>query len=202
MGEPKFVTDNLIINSAADFLERSGQFAPISEKKIEVIMSTVETFLEVCQNDVHSQKTEVIITKQVPRTMKMGTLSAAEIDGKVAEILDEDHFGDVQTYFQNIQQWLGHVIHIGEGSFTAKLHDLNHPGTYEMGEFEFREIPEGDRDLFKIGAAFYWSLGYSHNKSQLTKESSLRFQRLNNWTEEEYDAAIDKAHDLYNFFSK
>lgn len=197
-------TINNYSDSISDFLNRNGEFAPISSKKLEVIMSTVAAYVADSKDCDPAEQTETLLTKADLKTRAVANPSGINISGKVQEILEEPDQLDKNNYFQSLQQWLGHVIEIDnkEGLFKAKLQDLNNSGTYEMAEFEIRDIADGDLEIFKVGAAFYWSLGYHYNRSQKTKESSIRFQRLNDWTEEEYNTAIDNADDLFQFFSK
>ena len=101
-----------------------------------------------------------------------------------------------KSYFAKSQRWICNVIDIGEKHFTAKLEDLNQPDTYEIGEFEIDDISSEDKELFRIGAVFYWSIGLAIHKGQAIKQSLLRFQRVNNWTEKDYDISADEASDL------
>lgn len=191
-------------NSIGDFLDRKGAFSPITKKKLEVIRSTVASYVDEYK-ELDSSKSTPDIGVDDLKTSATVDLPKSSISEKVQQILEEESYSlGYSAYFQSLQQWLGHVTEIDQESnlFTAKLQDLSSPGTYEIAEFEIRDIPEGDLDLLKIGAAFYWSLGYNYNRSQKTKQSAIRFQRLNDWTEEEYDNAIDKANELYQFLTK
>lgn len=101
-----------------------------------------------------------------------------------------------KNYFTISQTWLGHVLEIKDDVFISKLEDLNQPGTYEIGEFENTEVSQEDLELFKKGSAFYWSIGLANSKGQAVKQSFLRFQRINDWTESDYDSCADRASDL------
>jgi hypothetical protein len=101
-----------------------------------------------------------------------------------------------KRYFLKTQRWIGHVIEVTGKIFKAKLEDLNQPGTYEIGEFETNDISTEDYELFKIGSVFYWSVGLANYNGQIVKQSLLRFQRVNNWTETDYDNCSDRASDL------
>lgn len=102
----------------------------------------------------------------------------------------------LKNYFFDAQKWYGQVISINENTFTAKLQDLSNATTDEVGEFEIKEIPDDDKELFKLGATFYWSVGYEMKNSQVSKRSFFRFQRLPNWNSIEIDNALDRANDL------
>lgn len=67
---------------------------------------------------------------------------------------------------------------IYENSFEAKLVDKNDDSTFEIAEFDFDEISNGDLKLLKVGAIFYWSVGYASQNGQITKQSLLRFKHL------------------------
>lgn len=199
------ISFNEFENSDGDFLDRKGVFSPITKKKLDVIRFTVASYVDEFKELDNSKSNPVLDSGGDFKTCSSTDLQKSSISEKVQQILEEESYNiGYSTYFQSLQEWLGHVIEIDKENnlFIAKLQDLSAPGTYETAEFEIRDIPEGDLDLFKIGAAFYWSLGYNYNRSQKTKQSSIRFQRLNDWTEEEYDNAIDNANDLYQFLTK
>lgn len=103
---------------------------------------------------------------------------------------------DRKSYFNKTQKWIGHVIEIEEGFFKAKLNDLTKSGTYEIGEFDLSEISEEDQPLIQEGSTFYWSIGYANEGGQVKKESIIRFQRLINWNESDYNEATDRASEL------
>ena len=104
------------------------------------------------------------------------------------------------SYFLSIQKWRGYVTNLTPEGFEARLEDLSSGGTDEVGEFERREVSPGDKELLQLGSVFYWSIGYAYNGTQVEKKSVIRFQRLNGWSEEEYDRAIDKGAALYDYF--
>lgn len=118
----------------------------------------------------------------------------------VTKLVDASKPFQTNNYFLSLQKWKGFVTKLNEQTFEVRLEDSTSQGTYEIAEFENREVSPGDRELLQIGAAFYWSIGYSYNGNQIEKKSVIRFQRLNNWSEEEYDEAIDRGVQLYNFF--
>ncbi len=105
-----------------------------------------------------------------------------------------------KNYSLKVQNWIGHVIEVDNDTFCAELTDLTNGGTKEIGEFDILQVSHEDRDLLKVGAAFYWSIGYSVQNGQSRTESFLRFQRLINWTEEDYDDAADNAESMYSKF--
>jgi hypothetical protein len=107
------------------------------------------------------------------------------------------NYNQDKSYFLISQKWIGNVIEINNNSFIAKLIDKTNNGTYEIGEFEIKEVSEDDKSLLKIGSTFYFSVGFRNDKNgQKSKSNVLRFQRLANWTEDEMFNAIDSANQL------
>lgn len=107
-----------------------------------------------------------------------------------------DKITDEKNYFYKTQKWIGHVIEIRDDEFVAKLEDITKGGTNEIGEFDINEISEEDKSLLKTGATFYWSIGYANEGSQVKKESIIRFQRVFNWDEDDYNESLDRASNL------
>jgi len=105
-----------------------------------------------------------------------------------------------EIYQQSVQKWKCVVTDITQKKFRAKLEDLNEEvnTTYEVAEFDFEEVSPSDLSLLNLGAVFYWSIGYEMKNGQLTKRSSIRFQRLVTWSETEYDIALEKAECFLN----
>lgn len=103
-------------------------------------------------------------------------------------------------YQQRVQKWKCVVTDIKDNIFRAKLEDLYEVAStsYELAEFDFEEISPSDLSLIHLGAVFYWSIGYEMKNGQLTKRSSIRFQRLVTWNEFEYEDALEKAEKLLN----
>lgn len=100
--------------------------------------------------------------------------------------------------FPNAQRWVGHVNEITAKTFFAELKDLNDPTTYEVGEFDIKEVSLDDRELLSIGAIFYWSIGLANYNGQVEKKSLIRFQRVTNYTSQHYDSVADKAQELFD----
>jgi hypothetical protein len=105
------------------------------------------------------------------------------------------NYNTYDIYQQSVQKWKCIVTGISKKTFRAKLEDLDEEvnTTYEVAEFDFEEISPSDLTLLSLGAVFYWSIGYEMKNGQLTKRSSIRFQRLVPWNESEYDTALEKA---------
>lgn len=101
------------------------------------------------------------------------------------------------NYSTTLQKWKGIVTEITESGFKAELEDQTNPGTKEVASFDLEEISPDDQKLIEIGAVFYWSIGYKNQNGQVTKESLIRFQRIADWKEKDYDAAADRASSIY-----
>lgn len=104
--------------------------------------------------------------------------------------------------FISLQKWEGIVTEIGEDYFIAKLVNLTGEGPEESATFPFSEISsEEDTQLLKIGAVFYWSIGYYERaKGTRIRSSLIRFRRLPMWTESIIKAAQKEAERLNEFF--
>jgi hypothetical protein len=101
-----------------------------------------------------------------------------------------------KNYICNSQDWVCHVTGIYENSFEAKLVDKNDDSTFEIAEFDFDEISNGDLKLLKVGAIFYWSVGYASQNGQITKQSLLRFKRSAPLSNNEFNTIFDKASEM------
>lgn len=101
-----------------------------------------------------------------------------------------------KNYIFRSQNWIGYILKIYPDEFVAKLEDNNDPSTYEIARFEKFEVSKGDLDLLKVGAVFYWSVGYAVENGQVEKKSFLRFRRSADMSISEFDKIIDKAANL------
>lgn len=105
----------------------------------------------------------------------------------------------ITKYSTSLQKWIGHVLDIDEFSFTARIDELNRTNDiYETAEFNKSEISSEDLKLLEIGAIFYWNVGYSVENGQKKKESIVMFKRDREWSEDDFNLAIDQANDLYS----
>jgi hypothetical protein len=102
-----------------------------------------------------------------------------------------------KNYISKSQNWIGYVISIDKETFSAKLEDINNPTTYEIAEFELNDISPGDLNLLKLGAIFYWSVGFGNQNGQHIKQSFIRFKRAALIHEEEFDKLMDEADNIY-----
>jgi len=98
-----------------------------------------------------------------------------------------------------LQKWRGIVTDINEDGFKAKLEDLTNGGSYEIGSFKMDFVPIADIEMFKLGAIFYWSIGFRTINYTKEKFSEVRFQRLPQISDEDFDIAMDKGNEKYDF---
>ena len=104
--------------------------------------------------------------------------------------------------FISLQKWEGIVTEIGEDYFIARIIDLIKDAPEESASFPFSEISsEEDKELLKIGAVFYWNIGYYERaKGTRLRSSLIRFRRLPMWAENVIGSAQKEAERLNEFF--
>jgi hypothetical protein len=101
-----------------------------------------------------------------------------------------------KNYFKKSQNWIGYILDLYEDCFFAKLEDKNNPSTHETATFDNAEVSKEDLDLLKIGAIFYWSVGYDIQNGQVRKQSFIRFKRAVGITVDEFDEICDEKNEL------
>jgi hypothetical protein len=101
------------------------------------------------------------------------------------------------NHMVSLQKWQGYVLKVLPEFLLVRLIDLTQKGADEEAEIPIDEISRDDEDLIKPGAIFYWNIGYLDSYTgQRTRVSVIRFQRLPRWSDEEIDAAKQKAKRL------
>jgi hypothetical protein len=155
-------------NEASDDFLLSKVNKEISLKAKEIENRSLSENDEKVEIDLHS------LPLYIPETLNVNKISASL-----------NH-----TYMT--QRWVGHVIEIKDKKFKARLEDLTQPGTSEIGVFDIQDAFD-EKDMIKLGAIFYFSVGYEVSRGQYSKQKFLRFQRLSEWTVTDYDNAIDRA---------
>ena len=82
------------------------------------------------------------------------------------------------NYNKETQHWVGYITTISSNGFYANLQDrIPDDDTIEVAEFDFSEVSKSDYKLVKLGAIFYYSIGFVNDNGQIKKESFIRFQR-------------------------
>ncbi len=167
-------------------------------------VSSHETVPELTTENYRSHKESLIVSEVRRIKNSIEPIEQYSVSGEnVLEELSQIRFlqNKSQTYSMLTKPWIGCVTDIKNDVFTAKLEDAVINGTHELAEFSISKISPEDLPLLSKGAIFYWSVGDVMNNSQLKEEAILRFQRSNNWTEEELDEAADTAKEQFGNIS-
>lgn len=99
----------------------------------------------------------------------------------------------------SLQKWEGTVTGIRDDAFFARLKNFSYELPDEEAEFSIEELSPEDRPLLRIGAVFYWNIGYYDSPSgQRKKESIIRFRRLP-WTRKEIEDATRRAAEIRDY---
>lgn len=103
--------------------------------------------------------------------------------------------------FNSLLKREGVIVSVDDSGFTAKLVDLEHDTVDEVAEFPIDEVSDDDKKLLKVGAVFYWNIGYRLLPTgQKERSSIIRFRRLPAWTRSELEKAQKKADELKTLF--
>jgi hypothetical protein len=163
----------------------------------------IGTHKSIPEEEIIFDSIKETIKKRFHKSENNSESTAEEVTmAKIDEELQSPKFAsslrdESYRYFVQTQRWIGHVEKITKNGFVAKLTDLNDNTTYEMADFEMREVSPEDRPLVSLGAAFYWSLGTVNDNGQVIKTAFMRFQRVRPWTEHDYDRIADRAQERY-----
>jgi hypothetical protein len=106
----------------------------------------------------------------------------------------------VTNRFIALQKWEGIVLQVNNDSMIARLLDLTNDGSDGEAEFNLSEIHSDDLPLVKIGALFYWNIGYMDKKGQRIRASIIRFKRIPNWRKDELEIAKKDAEHTSKLF--
>ena len=95
-----------------------------------------------------------------------------------------------------LKHWEGYVQEVSNGSFVARLIDLEEDVPDEEAEIYLEEVTPDDRDLVAPGAVFYWMIGYRQQASgQRERVSGIRFRRLPQLTQRDIELAKAQAQE-------
>ena len=120
-----------------------------------------------------------------------------EVKLNLPEISNNFDIQRTKRFSQKVQKWKGVVESLNPNFFTAKVYDLLFDTTYEFGEFELSDVSPEDLNLLSPGSIFYWTVGYFMEDGQISKKSTIRFQRLISLDEEDQKKAADDIDNLY-----
>lgn len=121
---------------------------------------------------------------------------AAAVSPEPSVIIQREMEPD-QERFLALASWEGIVLERTDKSFTARLIDKKSNGQDLEAEFALEEVSPRDRNLIKLGAIFYWDVGYSEDKSgQRMRASIIHFRRMPAWSRKEKLRIKQKAQKL------
>ena len=104
------------------------------------------------------------------------------------------HPAGPREHFDIKGKWQGHVVSVGEATFTAIIKDVLEQSPDEEVEIYLEEISHDDRLLVVPGAHFYWTVGYLDRIGAPRRRTSIiTMQRLPGWTEDDLREARDWA---------
>lgn len=100
--------------------------------------------------------------------------------------------------FKLLQRWDGFVQSVEDNEFHALIRDdSNEDYPDEEIVLDISEIPPEDTHLIKIGAVFYWSVGYVEGpRRPRERVSRIRFRRLPGWSEQELEDAKKRTRSI------
>jgi len=104
--------------------------------------------------------------------------------------------------YRLLQLWDGRVRNVKSNEFEAIISDKTNPNLPdEIVTIDIEELSPDDLPLAKPGSVFYWSIGYVDLPGRgRSRESKIRFRRLQGWTEKELERAKETAARLEILF--
>ena len=114
-------------------------------------------------------------------------------------VIKTSHKIDSRNYSRASYRWVCYVTAINKDTFTANVKELrSDTEIFEEAEYEIQDLDDEDVKMLKIGAVFYWSMGFEYRNGTKKKESFIRFKRLPVFTEKQIDNALDLSNELFN----
>ena len=108
----------------------------------------------------------------------------------------------VQRSFLPDVSWEGMVLDVSEGSFIARLVDMNDSSQFEEAEIKNSAVSDQDDiALIKPGAIFFWSIGTRIEGRRSEQVSLIQFRRLPVWTKSEIQQSKQEAAEIYKKLS-
>jgi hypothetical protein len=96
-----------------------------------------------------------------------------------------------------LSKWEGLILDIEGGLFSAELTPLDHSGPVLVANFETKLLLEQVDSLY-VGDMFYLTTRQVSDGKKTLSTSILRLRRLGVWTQEELQAARDRARSFVN----
>ncbi len=127
-------------------------------------------------------------------------LGTASLSGADLDLVFIRPIVNLRERFVSLHKWEGVVTRVAGESFFAKLTSISSDDPDEEAEFALAEISAGDLPLLRVGAVFYWNIGY-HDAAggQRTRGSIIRFRRLPTWTKREIENARRRAAEIRDY---
>ncbi len=170
----------------------------ISESPIDV--SNGSSILELCADviqvnpndfELHEKKHNEANVTELPPLEDVALVKPLD---KVPIPLPRSKAPEVKSRFVLLQKWEGTVLQTRPGSFLGRLVDLQGEHPDDEAEIPVEELSPEDLDLVKVGAVFYWSIGYlDEANGERRRTSVIRFRRLPAWSKEELRRARRQA---------
>ena len=100
--------------------------------------------------------------------------------------------------FIAVQEWEGHVVEVGDETFTARLMDVTAGAETDREEADFliSDVDPSDHDLLLPGAVFRWSIGYLRMGTTKIRGSQIVFRRLPKWQTIDVKQGRKRAQEL------
>ena len=137
---------------------------------------------------------------EIPLASSMERLGTASLSGADLDLMLIRPTAYLRERFVSLHKWEGVVTRVTDESFFAKLVSISSDDPDEEAEFAISEISAGDLPLLRVGAVFYWNIGY-HDAAggQRTRGSIIRFRRLPTWTKREIENARRRAAEIRDY---
>jgi len=105
--------------------------------------------------------------------------------------------------YRLLQLWEGRVLTVRDSEFEAIVVDKTNPSfPKEIVTVGKEELSPDDLPLADPGSVFYWSIGYVVFPGRgRSRESKIRFRRLQGWTETEFKRAEKFGERLEKLFN-
>ena len=104
--------------------------------------------------------------------------------------------------FRALYQWEGTVLSFTDEGFVARTRDIVDTRLPdEQVVLPLEDVPKADRHLLRVGAVFYWLIGYEETDDGARKRlSMLRFRRLPGWSKRALERVDSTADELMRMF--
>lgn len=101
-----------------------------------------------------------------------------------------------------LQEWEGVVERIEGDIFVARLRDMTADEVYpgEIAELPVADVSEDDRELLRVGAVFYMTVGYYvWADGRRERFGRVVFRRLTGWPASALERARERARRITRF---